>query len=168
MIGSPNHVFFIYDGDDSDAVGAPAGPAGSAEIEKTFEAFFNMSGVPFKGTDFYRPLGLRSLHCGVVSPPAVSSPALKASRPPLKLLLWGGTAGSLTTRAITRPAIPMPTTTTSPWMSTRTRLLFAYPAIRHEHRRYQRRERQRQLPVVPGEFDRAHPPRVPGNSRLIR
>ncbi len=32
MVGSPNYVFFIYDGDDSDAVGAGPGPAGSAEI----------------------------------------------------------------------------------------------------------------------------------------
>ncbi len=52
MVGSPNHVFFVYDGDDSDATGAPAGPAGSAEIEKTFEAFYNSRDVPFKGTDF--------------------------------------------------------------------------------------------------------------------
>jgi aminopeptidase Y len=52
MIGSPNHVFFIYDGDDSDAVGAGPGPAGSAEIEKVFEGYFTQRGVPFKGTDF--------------------------------------------------------------------------------------------------------------------
>ena len=52
MIGSPNHVFFIYDGDDSDAVGAGPGPAGSAQIEKTFERFFTSVGEPFKGTDF--------------------------------------------------------------------------------------------------------------------
>ena len=52
MIGSPNHVFFIYDGDDSDGVGAGPGPAGSADIEKTYEAFFDMRGIPFKGTDF--------------------------------------------------------------------------------------------------------------------
>lgn len=52
MIGSPNHVFFIYDGDDSDAVGSPAGPGGSAQIEKTFERYFNSVGIPFKGTDF--------------------------------------------------------------------------------------------------------------------
>ena len=52
MIGSPNHVFFVYDGDDSDAVGAGPGPAGSAEIEKAFEAFYTQRGIPFKGTDF--------------------------------------------------------------------------------------------------------------------
>ncbi len=37
MIGSPNHVFFIYDGDDSDGVGAGPGPEGSAQIEALFE-----------------------------------------------------------------------------------------------------------------------------------
>ena len=52
MIGSPNHVFFIYDGDNSDGVGAGAGPAGSAAIESTFQTFYNKAGVPFKGTDF--------------------------------------------------------------------------------------------------------------------
>ena len=52
MVGSPNHGFFIYDGDDSDAVGAGPGPAGSAEIEKTFERFFTSRGTPSRGTDF--------------------------------------------------------------------------------------------------------------------
>ncbi len=52
MIGSPNHVYFIYDGDNSDAEGAPAGPPGSAEIEKAFETFYIERGIPFKGTDF--------------------------------------------------------------------------------------------------------------------
>jgi aminopeptidase Y len=52
MIGSPNHVFFIYDGDDSDGVGAGSGPAGSAQIEKLFEAYYTNRGIPFKGTDF--------------------------------------------------------------------------------------------------------------------
>jgi Zn-dependent M28 family amino/carboxypeptidase len=52
MIGSPNHVFFVYDGDNSDGVGAGAGPAGSTAIEKTFETFYNKRGVSFKGTDF--------------------------------------------------------------------------------------------------------------------
>ena len=37
MIGSPNSVFFVYDGDDSDGVGAPAGPPGSDAIEELFE-----------------------------------------------------------------------------------------------------------------------------------
>ena len=52
MVGSPNHVFFIYDGDDSDVVGAGPGPAGSAEIEKTFERYYESQDIPYKGTDF--------------------------------------------------------------------------------------------------------------------
>ncbi|WP_433246741.1 M28 family metallopeptidase [Streptosporangium sp. CA-135522] len=52
MIASPNHVFGIYDGDDSDATGAPAGPAGSDKIEKLFETYFKVLGQPYTGTDF--------------------------------------------------------------------------------------------------------------------
>ena len=52
MVGSPNYVFFIYDGDNSDDVGAGPGPAGSAQIEKTFERYYTSVGEPFKGTDF--------------------------------------------------------------------------------------------------------------------
>jgi Zn-dependent M28 family amino/carboxypeptidase len=52
MVGSPNHVFFIYDGDDSDATGAGPGPAGSDKIEEVFERYYADRGLPFKGTDF--------------------------------------------------------------------------------------------------------------------
>lgn len=52
MIGSPNGGTFLYDGDDSDAEGAPAGPTGSAEIEKRLERFYGKRGLPFEGTDF--------------------------------------------------------------------------------------------------------------------
>ncbi|MFF5210259.1 M28 family metallopeptidase [Streptosporangium sp. NPDC000396] len=52
MIASPNYIFGIYDGDDSDGTGAPAGPAGSDKIEKLFESYFKAVGQPYKGTDF--------------------------------------------------------------------------------------------------------------------
>ncbi len=53
MIGSPNAAYFVYDGDDSDGVGAGAGPYGSAQIEKTFTDFFaDRLDVPTEGTDF--------------------------------------------------------------------------------------------------------------------
>jgi Zn-dependent M28 family amino/carboxypeptidase len=52
MIGSPNYMFGIYDGDDSDAVGAGPGPPGSAEIEAVFESYFDRREVPHNGTDF--------------------------------------------------------------------------------------------------------------------
>jgi aminopeptidase Y len=52
MIGSPNFVRFVYDGDDSDGVGAGPGPAGSAQIEKLFERFYGARGLAYEGTDF--------------------------------------------------------------------------------------------------------------------
>ena len=92
MIGSPNHVFFIYDGDDSDAVGAGPGPAGSAQIEKTFEAFFNMRGIPFKGTDFSgRSDYGRFIFYGVPSGGLFTG--AEGIKTAAEAALWGGTAG---------------------------------------------------------------------------
>lgn len=53
MVGSPNAAYFVYDGDDSDATGAGAGPYGSEQIEETFTDFFESRlGVETEGTDF--------------------------------------------------------------------------------------------------------------------
>jgi Zn-dependent M28 family amino/carboxypeptidase len=92
MIGSPNHGFFIYDGDDSDAEGAGPGPAGSAEIEKTFETYFNSVGVPFLGTDFdgrsdYGPFILAGIPSGGLF---TGAEGIKTEE---EAALWGGTAG---------------------------------------------------------------------------
>jgi len=92
MIGSPNHVFFIYDGDDSDAVGAGPGPSGSAQIEKTFEKYFNMVGQPFKGTDFsgrsdYGPFIAVGIPSGGLF---TGAEGIKTAE---EAAMWGGTAG---------------------------------------------------------------------------
>ena len=52
MIGSPNYIFGIYDGDDSDGEGAGAGPEGSAQIEQVLERYFDTRGQNHVGTDF--------------------------------------------------------------------------------------------------------------------
>ncbi|MGX7823579.1 M28 family metallopeptidase [Actinokineospora sp. 24-640] len=52
MIGSPNAAYFVYDGDDSDAVGAGEGPYGSAQIEAAFVNFLETTGTPTEGSDF--------------------------------------------------------------------------------------------------------------------
>ncbi len=52
MIGSPNFGRFVYDGDDSDGVGAGPGPAGSAAIETVFADYFATQGLATLGTDF--------------------------------------------------------------------------------------------------------------------
>jgi len=92
MIGSPNHVFFIYDGDDSDGVGAGPGPAGSDQIEKVFESYYNMIGQPFKGTDFsgrsdYGPFILAGIPSGGLF---TGAEGIKTAA---EAALWGGTAG---------------------------------------------------------------------------
>ena len=92
MVGSPNHVFFIYDGDNSDAVGAGPGPAGSAEIERVFEDFFTARGVPFKGTDFsgrsdYGPFIANGIPAGGLF---TGAEGIKTAA---EAATWGGTAG---------------------------------------------------------------------------
>ena len=49
MIGSPNYVRFVYDG--SGDIG-PTGPAGSAEIEDVFNAYFAANGLATEPTAF--------------------------------------------------------------------------------------------------------------------
>ncbi len=92
MIGSPNHVFFVYDGDDSDVVGAAAGPAGSAQIEDLFEAYYTNKGLPFKGTDFsgrsdYGPFIAVNIPSGGLF---TGAEGVKTAE---EASLWGGTAG---------------------------------------------------------------------------
>jgi len=50
MIGSPNPGRFIYDGDASDYASSMALPEGSGRIEKAYEDFFNVRGVPHAPT----------------------------------------------------------------------------------------------------------------------
>jgi Zn-dependent M28 family amino/carboxypeptidase len=92
MVGSPNPVFFVYDGDDSDATGAGPGPAGSDRIEKTFEAFYAQRKVPFKGTDFsgrsdYGPFITAGIPSGGLFTGAEGVKTAEEAR------IWGGTAG---------------------------------------------------------------------------
>jgi Zn-dependent M28 family amino/carboxypeptidase len=92
MVGSLNHVFFVYDGDNSDAVGAGPGPAGSAQIEKKFEEFYNSRSVPFKGTDFdgrsdYQAFILNDIPAGGLFTGA------EGRKTAAEVALWGGTAG---------------------------------------------------------------------------
>ena len=93
MIGSPNHVFFVYDGDNSDGVGSGPGPVGSTGIEKTFEAFYNKRGVPFKGTDFdgrsdYGPFIAAGIPAGGLFTGAESVKTAAEAE------VWGGIAGT--------------------------------------------------------------------------
>jgi Zn-dependent M28 family amino/carboxypeptidase len=92
MIGSPNHVFFIYDGDDSDGEGAGPGPEGSAQIENLFESYYTQVDQPFKGTDFsgrsdYGPFIAVGIPAGGLF---TGAEGIKTDE---EVGLWGGTAG---------------------------------------------------------------------------
>jgi Zn-dependent M28 family amino/carboxypeptidase len=92
MVGSPNHVFFIYDGDDSDGEGAGPGPDGSAQIEKVFEKYYTSVGQPFKGTDFsgrsdYGPFIAEGVPSGGLFTGA------EGVKTAAEAAIWGGTAG---------------------------------------------------------------------------
>ena len=50
MVGSPNYVRFVYDGDGSDT--PDAGPPGSAEIEEVFTSYFASQGLASEPTAF--------------------------------------------------------------------------------------------------------------------
>ena len=93
MIGSPNHVFFIYDGDNSDGIGSGPGPEGSFGIEKVFESFYGKRGVYFKGTDFdgrsdYGPFIAAGIPAGGFF---TGAEGLKTAA---EAEVWGGVAGA--------------------------------------------------------------------------
>lgn len=93
MIGSPNAAYFVYDGDNSDAVGAGPGPYGSAQIEQTFTDFFaEQLQVPTQGTDFTG----RSDYGGFITagiPAGGLFTGAEGIKTPEQAALWGGTAG---------------------------------------------------------------------------
>ncbi|MGS2614588.1 M28 family metallopeptidase [Micromonospora sp. LZ34] len=92
MVGSPNAGYFVYDGDNSDGVGSGPGPAGSAQIEQTIQAYFTSIGVPTRGTDFdgrsdYGPF------IGVGIPAGGTFTGAEGIKSSAQASLWGGTAG---------------------------------------------------------------------------
>jgi Zn-dependent M28 family amino/carboxypeptidase len=52
MLGSPNYVRFVYDGDGSDDPNGLAGPPGSAQIEQLFTDYFSDKGLATAPTAF--------------------------------------------------------------------------------------------------------------------
>ena len=92
MIASPNYAYKLYDGDNSDAVGAPAGPPGSAQIESRLANFFTSRGLATVGTDFdgrsdYGPFIAVGIPSGGIFTGA------EGIKTPQEAALFGGTAG---------------------------------------------------------------------------
>jgi aminopeptidase Y len=95
MVGSPNYVFFIYDGDNSDHLpGSAVAPPGSAQIEKTFEQFYASRNLPYKATAFsgrsdYGPF----IAAGIDIPSGGLFTGAEGIKTAAEAALWGGTAG---------------------------------------------------------------------------
>lgn len=92
MIASPNHANMLYDGDDSDGVGSPAGPPGSAQIEAQLARFYSGRKLPTIGTDFdgrsdYGPFIAVGIPSGGIFTGA------EGRKTPAEAALFGGTAG---------------------------------------------------------------------------
>ncbi|MEV7417601.1 M28 family metallopeptidase [Streptomyces sp. NPDC089919] len=92
MIASPNPAQFVYDGDDSDHVGAGAGPAGSARIEALINGFLDRRGKAHEGSDFdgrsdYGPFIAQGIPAGGTFTGA------EGVKTPEQAARYGGTAG---------------------------------------------------------------------------
>jgi Zn-dependent M28 family amino/carboxypeptidase len=92
MIASPNYAQFVYDGDDSDGVGAGPGPEGSAQLERDINAFLDSEGEPHEGTDFtgrsdYGPF------IAVGIPSGGTFTGAEGIKTEAQAALYGGTAG---------------------------------------------------------------------------
>ncbi|MFE3453011.1 M28 family metallopeptidase [Nonomuraea sp. NPDC059194] len=92
MVGSPNYAYKLYDGDDSDNTGSPAGPPGSAEIEQQLKAFFTSRSLSTVGTDFdgrsdYGPFIAVGIPSGGIF---TGAEGLKTAE---EAAMFGGTAG---------------------------------------------------------------------------
>lgn len=92
MLGSPNYVRLVYDGDGSDF--GLAGPAGSGEIEKVFTDYFDAQGLEtdptaFDGRSDYGPFIAYGIPAGGLFSGADD---VKTER---QAQIYGGTAGEL-------------------------------------------------------------------------
>jgi Zn-dependent M28 family amino/carboxypeptidase len=90
MLGSPNYVRFVYDGDGS--AGGPVGPPGSAQIEAIFNQYFASQGLaadptPFSGRSDYGPFIAVGIPAGGLFSGAEGEKTAEQAA------IYGGTAG---------------------------------------------------------------------------
>jgi len=91
MIGSPNYVRFVYDGDGSEP-GAVPGPNGSGTIEKVFRDYFASQNLrteptPLDGRSDYQPF----FDAGIPAGGLISGDT--GIKTPQQAAIYGGTAG---------------------------------------------------------------------------
>ncbi|MFJ4969136.1 M28 family peptidase [Streptomyces sp. NPDC088755] len=93
LIASPNYGLFVFDGDNSDGLNFPAGPPGSAQLERDITTFLGGRGLPTAGTPF---IGRSDYHPFVLAgiPSGGTFTGAEALKTPAEAARWGGTAGA--------------------------------------------------------------------------
>ena len=94
MVGSPNHVRFVYDGDNSASPPGPGepGPPGPGAIEALFHEYFVSLGLASRRDPVHGPLRLRAVHRRghPIRRPVHRRRGIKTAE---QSALFGGTAG---------------------------------------------------------------------------
>ncbi|MPZ89479.1 MAG: M28 family peptidase, partial [Nitriliruptorales bacterium] len=92
MVGSPNFVRFVYDGNQSTFEAPVPVPEGSAEIEDLFERWFTSQALPYDDTEFsgrsdYQAFILNDIPAGGLF---TGAEGIKTEE---QTAIWGGTVG---------------------------------------------------------------------------
>ncbi len=93
MVGSPNYVFMVYDGDESGFPAPVPVPAGSVQIEDLFESYFTLAGQPYDDAEFsgrsdYQAFILNGIPAGGLF---TGAEVVKTAE---QQAIWGGTVGA--------------------------------------------------------------------------
>jgi Zn-dependent M28 family amino/carboxypeptidase len=92
MVASPNYIFMIYDGDESQFPAPVEVPAGSVQIEDLFESYFTSVGQPYDDAEFsgrsdYEAFILEGIPAGGLF---TGAEVIKTAE---QEEIWGGVAG---------------------------------------------------------------------------
>ena len=92
MVASPNYIFMIYDGDESQFEAPVVVPEGSVQIEDLFESYFTSVGEPYDDAEFsgrsdYEAFILAGIPAGGLF---TGAEVIKTEE---QEAIWGGTAG---------------------------------------------------------------------------
>lgn len=92
MVGSPNHIFMVYDADESSFNAPVPVPPGSVAIEDLFESFYTYAGEPYDDTAFSGRSDYQAfINNGVPSSGLFTgAEGVKTAE---QEAIWGGTAG---------------------------------------------------------------------------
>ena len=93
MIGSPNYVFMIYDGDESGFPAPVPVPEGSIAIEDLFESYFTLVGEPYDDAEFSGRSDYQAFIANNIPAGGLFTGA-EVPKTAEQQAIWGGTVGA--------------------------------------------------------------------------